>query len=247
MSGHSKWSQIKRQKGAADIKKGQVFTKLANAITIAIRHGGGVADPEANFRLRLTIEKARQANMPKENIERAIERGAGKAGGGMEEVVYEGYGPGGVALIVEAATDNRQRTTAEVRNIFEKHGGNLGSKGAVDYLFESMGMLVVSKNNQGSEEIMLVAIEAGAQDVEEAGSVIEIYTKPEELNAIKEKLKDRGLAIESMELTQKPKTTVSVSDLETAQKILSFVERLENLDDVQKIYANFDIPDELLK
>lgn len=246
MSGHSKWSQIKRQKGVADIKKGQVFTKLANAITIAIRQGGGIVEPESNFRLRLAMEKARQANMPKENIERAIERGAGKAGGGMEEVVYEGYGPGGVAIIVEAATDNKLRTTAEVRNIFEKGGGNLGSKGAVSYLFESVGMITIAKDSKTTDEIMLLAIDAGAQDVEEAGGVVEVYTKPEELNSVKEKLTAAGLKVESIELTQKPRTIVAVSDPQTAQKVLSFMEKLENLDDVQKVYANFDIPDELL-
>ncbi|MDP3998211.1 MAG: YebC/PmpR family DNA-binding transcriptional regulator [bacterium] len=247
MSGHSKWAQIKRQKGVADIKKGQVFTKLANAITIAIRQGGGIADAESNFRLRLTIEKARQANMPKENIERAIERGAGKAGGGMEEVVYEGYGPGGVAVMVEAATDNRQRTTGEVRNIFDKGGGNLGSKGAVSYLFESVGTITVAKDGKGADEIMLLAIDAGAQDIEEAGEMVEIYTKPEELNVVKEKLAAGGLKVESVELAQKPKTTVAVSDPQTARKVLAFMEKVENLDDVQKVYANFDIPDELLK
>lgn len=247
MSGHSKWAQIKRQKGVADIKKGQTFTKLANAITIAVRQSGGIADPDSNFRLRLAMEKARQANMPKGNIERAVQRAVSKEEGGIEEVVYEGYGPGGVAVIVEAATDNRQRTTSEIRNIFEKNGGSLGGKGAVSYLFESVGMLTVGKNGKTADEVMLLAIDAGAQDVEEAGEMVEVYTQPEDLNKVKEKLQGEGLTVGSVELVQRSKTAVSVSDRETAQKILSFMERLEDSDDVQKVYANFDISDEMLK
>lgn len=247
MSGHSKWAQIKRQKGVADIKKGQTFTKLANAITIAVHQSGGITDPDSNFRLRLAMEKARQANMPKSNIERAIQRAVSKEEGGIEEVVYEGYGPGGVAVITEAVTDNRQRTTSDIRNIFEKNGGSLGEKGSVTYLFESVGILTIGKNDKATDEIMLLAIDAGAQDVEEVEGMVEIYTKPEDLNKVKENLQREGLKIEATEVIQRPKTTVFISDSETAQKILSFLEKLEALDDVQKVYANFDIPDNFLE
>lgn len=246
MSGHSKWAQIRRQKGAADIKRGQAFTKLANAITIAVHQGGGIADPDANFRLRLTIEKARQANMPKENIERAIQRAIGKEGGGLEEAVYEGYGPGKVAVMIDVATDNKQRTASEIRNVFEKGGGVLGSKGSVSYLFVNVGQISVPKKDKSADEIMLTAIDAGAQDVEETTETVEIYTKPEDLNKVKEAIRKQGLEIVSAELEMKPQTTVAITDSETAQKVLSFVERLENLDDVQRVFANFDIPDELL-
>lgn len=247
MSGHSKWAQIKRQKGVADIKKGQAFTKLANAITIAIRQGGDISDPEANFKLRLAIEKARAANLPKENIERAIQHAQGKQAGEIEEIVYEGYGPGGVAVIAEGATDNKQRTTSEIRNIFEKNGGSLGIRGAVSYLFDNMGMITVAKNGKGMDEIMLTAIDIGALEVEEAGELVEIYTKVDELKSIKQKLESQGFKIGSMDLVQKPKTTVSITDVSTAQKILSFMEKLECLDDIQKVYSNFDIPDKLLE
>ncbi|MBI4100371.1 YebC/PmpR family DNA-binding transcriptional regulator [Candidatus Microgenomates bacterium] len=246
MSGHSKWAQIKRQKGTADIKRGQAFTKLANAITIAVRQGGGIADPDANFRLRLAIEKARQSNMPKENIERAIRRASGKEGGDLEEAVYEGYGPGKVAVMVEVATDNKQRTAGEIRNIFDREGGVLGSKGSVSYLFESVGQISVPKKEKNADDIMLVAIDSGAQDVEETTETVEIYTKPEDLNRVKEAVKEKGLDVSSAELEMKPQTTVAVTDPQMAQKILAFIEKLENLDDVQRVFANFDIPDELL-
>jgi len=247
MSGHSKWAQIKRQKGVADIKRGQTFTKLANAVTIAVRQGGGIADPESNFRLRLAIEKAHQANMPKENIERAVKRAQGKEGGELEEVIYEGYGPGKVAIVVEAATDNKQRTTAEIRNIFEKGGGILGGKGSVAYLFDAVGQISLKKEGKSPDEIMLAAIDLGAQDVEETPDSVEVYTKPEGLNQVKEKLVGQSFKVVSAELEMRPKTTVVISDPGMAQKILEFVEKLEGLDDVQKVYANFDIPEELLK
>lgn len=247
MSGHSKWAQIKRQKGAADIKRGQTFTKIANAITIAVRQGGGIPDPEANFRLRLAMEKARAANMPKENIERALRRAQGKLGGELEEVVYEGYGPAKVAVIIEAATDNKQRTTSEVRNIFEKGGGALGGKGSVAYLFDAVGQISVKKKDKTADEMMFLAIDEGAQDFEETQDSVEIYTKPEDLNNVKEKLSGHGFMVEAAELEMRPKTAVSITDSQTAQQVLSFVEKLENLDDVQKVHANFDIPDELIK
>lgn len=246
MSGHSKWSQIKRQKGAADIKKGMVFTKLGNAIVLAVRQGGGVIDPNQNFRLRLAIEKARSANMPKENIERSIKRAQGREGGELEEVIYEGFGPGGVAVMVEVATDNRQRSGQEVKNVLEKVGGTLGGPGAVSYQFKQMGMLTVKKSGKSLDETFLLAADAGAQDLEEAGESFLIYTKPEELAQIKQKLEEQNLLVEGAELTFKPTTTVPVGSRDKADQILGLMEKLEALDDVQKVYANFDIPDELL-
>lgn len=248
MSGHSKWTQIKRQKGVTDIKRGQAFTKLANAITIAVREGGGITDPNQNFRLRLTIEKARTINMPKDNIERAIERGRGKGGmgEGFSEVVYEGFGPGGVALIVEAATDNKLRTTSEVKNLFDKNNANLGIPGAVSYMFQKKGLVTVSKDGKTLDDIFLIAADVGAEDVEDAADAVIIYTKFEDLMKVKDQLSKNGLKVLEAELTRKPVTTVSITDREAAQKTLSFIEKLESLDDVQKVYSNFDIPDTIM-
>lgn len=255
MSGHSKWAQIKRQKGAADIKRGQVFTKIANTITIAVRQGGGVADPLQNFRLRLAIEKARAINMPKENIERALRRAQGKlAGETLEEVVYEGFGPGGVAVIVEATTDNKQRTTSEIKNLFDKNNANLATPGAVSYQFQTKGEIAVKKNlpagkagGKTLDDIFLMAADLGAEDVEELGKEVLVYTKPEDLARIKEELVAKNLTVDNFELIRKPVTNVSINDPSMAQKILTFIEKLEGLDDVQKVYSNFDIPDEILK
>lgn len=248
MSGHSKWAQIKRQKGAADIKRGQVFTKIANAITIAVREGGGVSDPSQNFRLRLAIEKARAINMPKENIERALRRAQGKlAGETLEEVVYEGFGPGGVAVIVEATTDNKQRTTSEIKNLFDKNNANLATPGAVSYQFKTKGEIAVKKNGKTLDDIFLIAADLGAEDVDDLGKEILVYTKPEDLARIKEELVASNLTVDNFELIRKPVTNVSINDPSMAQKILAFIEKLEGLDDVQKVYSNFDIPDEILK
>lgn len=248
MSGHSKWAQIKRQKGATDVKRGQVFTKLSNAITIAVREGGGIGNPEQNFRLRLAIEKAREQNMPKENIERAIEKGKGKSADGVElqEVIYEGFGPSHIAVIAEAATDNKLRTSAEVKNIFEKHGGTLGNPGAVSYQFETTGLISVKKNGKTSDEIFLTAADAGAEDIEEAGDEVLIYTKPQDLASVRDVLR-KSMAVTSAEITRKPALTVQITDKETARKVISFIERLEGLDDMQKVYTNFDITEELLQ
>lgn len=247
MSGHSKWSTIKRQKGAADIKRGQIFTKLSNAIIIAVREGGGIGDPQTNFKLRLAIDKARASNMPKENIERAIERGQGiGAGANLENVVYEGFTPGGVALIIEATTDNRLRTTSEVRNVVEKSGGTLASPGAVSYQFAQKGLITVRKDGKTLDDIFLLAADKGAEDVEEAGNEVLVYTKPDELAKIKDELSKEGILIVEAELIRKPITIVQIPNKEAAQKILSFMEKLESLDDVQRVYANFDIQDELI-
>ena len=247
MSGHSKWSTIKRQKGAADAKRGQVFTKVGNAITIAVREGGG-GDPASNFKLRLVIDQARGVNMPKENIARAIDRGLGKggAGGQLESVVYEGYGPGKVALIVEATTDNKNRTTAEVRNVIEKAGGSFVSPGTVSWMFSDEGFINVAKNDKSFEEIFDLAVVAGAEDVVDSGDSVEVYTKHADLESVKKNLIEKGLMPISAEICKKPATIVEITDSETAQKILELMEKLENLDDVAKVWSNFDIADHLL-
>jgi len=248
MSGHSKWAQIKRQKGAADIKRGQIFTKLANGIIIAVRQGGGVADPEANFKLRLAVDRARSFNMPKENIERAISRAKGKSGGvELSEVVYEGFAPGGVAVIVEAVTDNKQRTAAEIKNTFEKSGGTLGTPGAVSYQFKQEGCITIKKDGKSLDDILLIAADAGAEDVEDSDDTACIYTQPQELQHVKEELLEKSFAVSDAELTRRALNTVPISDRATAEKTLSFMEKIEELDDVQKVYSNFDIPDDLLK
>jgi len=244
MSGHSKWSTIKRQKGVADAKRGRLFSKLGRAITIAAKEG---IDPETNFKLRLAVEKAKQANMPKENIERALHKAQGKlAGGKFEEIVFEGYGPGGVAIMVQTATDNRQRTASEIKSVLERAGGRLGEKGCVSYLFQPKGVIIVRFKEQEPEEIMLAAIDLGAQDVERAGEMVIVYTVPEELERIKKQISKQGFVIESAEINLEPETTVEVTDLDKTAKILSLMDKLEGLEDTQKVYASFDIPESLL-
>lgn len=246
MSGHSKWAQIKRQKGSADVKRGQMFTKLANAIMIGVRQGGGITDPEGNFKLRLAIDRARASNMPKENIERAISRAAGKQGGDIEEVVYEGFAPGGAAVLVEAVTDNKQRTTGEIKNVFDKNGGNLATPGAVSYQFQQNGLITINKNATSVDDILLFAADAGAEDVEEAGQTVLVYTNPSELKKIEESLSQKGLKVDSAELIRKPTSVLSISNADEARKVLSLMEKIDGLDDVQKVYSNFDIPEVLL-
>jgi YebC/PmpR family DNA-binding regulatory protein len=243
MSGHSKWSTIKRQKGAKDQKRGQVFTKLSFAITTAVREGGGVTDPESNFRLRLAVEDAKNANMPKENIKRAIDRASGKQEGDIEEVLYEGFGPGGFSVIVEALTDKKQRTIAEVKSAFEKNGGNLGVSGSVLYMFEKIGMIVVSKGSMTLDDIFLIAADNFADDVEEDGDDVIIYTKQENLAKARNGLHAGGLSVKEGRLFWKPKSTNSITDPEQAEKAIRFVEIIEELDDVDHVYVNFDIDD----
>ncbi len=247
MSGHSKWSTIKRQKAATDTKRGQAFTKLGSAITIATREGGG-ADPASNFKLRLAIDQARSANMPRENIDRAIERGVGKgAGANLQTVSYEGYAPGKVALIIEAATDNKNRTTPEVRGTLEKLGGTFASVGAVSWMFAEQGLITVAKDGKSIDEIFEIAADAGAQDVEDAGDLVEVFTNPQDVEKVKNQLIQKGLTIKSAEIFKKPTTVVEIKDEGTAGKVLKTIEKLEELDEVIKVYANFDIPDSILE
>jgi len=247
MSGHSKWSTIKRQKGVTDAKRGQIFTKMANAITIATREGGG-GDPASNFKLRLVIDQARAANTPKDNIQRAIDRGLGKGGDGanLESVVYEGYGPGKTALIVEATTDNKNRTTSEVKSLIERGGGSFVSPGTVSWMFKDVGVVTVKKAGRNMDDFLELAIEAGAQDVQEAGDMVEIYTAPNSLEAVKSVLAEKGVNVEAAEIAKNASTPMIIEDNDTAKKILNLMEKLEELDDVQKVHSNFDIKDELL-
>jgi len=247
MSGHSKWSTIKRKKGVADAKRGQVFTKLANAVTIAVREGGG-GDQSSNFKLRLAIDQAKSANMPKDNIERAIDRGLGQgAGGQIESVAYEGYGPGKIAFIAQVTTDNRNRASSQLKGVVERTGGHFASLGAVSWMFEDTGLIVVGKGAKTADEIFEIAADSGAQDIEDVDDAVEIYTKPNELDKVRVALSEAGLNIQSAELYKKPTQTVKIKDVETAGKVLAFIEKLEDLDDVQKVYSNFDIPEDLLR
>ena len=247
MSGHSKWSSIKHKKGAADAKRGKLFSKLSRAIIVAAKEGG--ADPGGNLALQNAIEKAKSYSMPKDNIERAIAKGSGADADAQqfETVVYEGYGPEGVAVIVEALTDNRNRTAADVRHLFSKHDGNLGTSGAVAWLFERRGVLLVPADGTDEDELMLTAADGGAEDVELDGSSFQITCAPEDLAAVRAAVESAGFAVESAELTLVPKTTVEVGDEGAAKKILRLIDALEENDDVQEVYANFDIPERVLE
>ena len=247
MSGHSKWSTIKHKKGAADAKRGKLFSKLARAIIVAAREGG--ADPAMNLALQNAIEKARSYSMPKDNIERAVARGAGSDGDAdaYEPIVYEGYGPNGVALIVEALTDNRNRTASEVRHIFAKHDGNLGGSGSVAWLFERRGVVLVPTEGADEDELVLAAADGGADDVEVDGSTFQVSSAPEALSAVREAIETAGFTIESVEVALVPKTTVTVDQEAAARKVLRLMDALEENDDVQDVYANFDIPEAVLE
>ncbi len=247
MSGHSKWSTIKHKKGAADAKRGKLFSKLSRAIMVAAKEGG--ADPASNLALQNAIEKARSYSMPKDNIERAIAKGSGAdaEGSGFDTVLYEGYGPEGVAVLVEALTDNRNRTASEVRHQFAKHGGNLGTAGAVAWQFERRGIVLVPAEDADEESLLLAVADAGADDVEADGSSFVITSPPEVLSAVREAVEAAGFSVESSELAMVPKATVEISDEATARKLMRLVEGLEESDDVQDVYANFDIPETVLE
>ncbi len=244
MSGHSKWSTIKRKKSAEDAKRGKVFTRVAREITLAAREGGG--DPDINPSLRLAIDKARAANMPKDNIERAIKRGTGELEGGqLEEVCYEGYAPHGVALLVKCLTDNRNRTLSEVRRVFNRSGGNLAEAGAVAWMFDTKGYLTVARDDLDPDDIFMMAIDAGAEDIEVSDEFVEVYTLPGDLHMVREGLIGSGLTVEDAELSQVPKTMMTLGEKETLQ-IMNMIETLEELDDVQQVYSNLDISEEIL-
>ena len=247
MSGHSKWSSIKHKKGAADAKRGKLFSKLSRAIIVAAREGG--PDPAANLALQNAIEKARSYSMPKDNIERAIAKGAGAdaEASDFETVVYEGYGPEGVAVLVEALTDNRNRTASDVRHLFTKHGGNLGTTGAVAWQSERCGVVLVQAEGVDEEALLLAAADAGADDVSLDGSSFEISSPPEALAAVRLAVEAAGFRVESAGLAMIPKATVAIADESTARKVLRLVEGLEEADDVQDVYANFDIPETVLE
>jgi YebC/PmpR family DNA-binding regulatory protein len=247
LSGHSKWSSIKHKKGAADSKRGQLFSKLSRAIIVAAKEGG--PDPGGNLALQNAIEKARSYSMPKDTIERAIAKGSGADAdaSSFETVVYEGYGPEGVAVLVEAVTDNRNRTASEVRHAFTKHGGNLGTTGAVAWQFERRGVVLVAADGADEDLLVMAAAEAGADDVELDGSSFVVTCAPELLSRVREALEDTGFAVESVELAMVPKTTVAVSDESTARRIMNLVEGLEETEDVHDVYANFDIPEAVLE
>ena len=246
MSGHSKWASIKRKKGATDAKRGQLFSKLTRAIIVAARDGG--PDPGGNIALQNAIEKARENSMPKDNIDRAIAKGAGTGAdaAAYETITYEGYGPGGIALFVEALTDNRNRTAADVRHVFTKNDGSLGESGSVAWLFERKGVILVP-GEIDEDELMLAAADAGAEDVEAEESSYRVTTAPETLHAVREALEAAGIAIESAESTMVPKTSVEIEDESVARKVVRMMDELEENDDVQDVYSNFDIPETVLE
>lgn len=246
MSGHSKWSTIKRKKGAIDARRGKIFTRLIKEITVAARAGGG--DPEGNPRLRTAVLAAKTENMPKDNIARAIKKGTGEIAGEIyDEIMYEGYGPGGVAVLVECMTDNRNRTVADVRHYFAKSNGNMGESGCVSWMFDKKGLILVDKKNTTEEELMDMALEAGAEDVIEEESEFQIHTAPEDLETVRSALEESGLSFLDVQVSMIPKNTVEVTDEKVARSLMKLMENLEDHDDVQNVYANFDIDDALME
>lgn len=238
MSGHSKWATIKRQKGLNDAKRGQAFTKVSNAITIAVKQSSGNTDPESNVKLRFAIDKAKSINMPKDSIERAIQKGAGPSSGAdLEEALYEGFAPGGVGLLVEAVTDKKQRTVAEVKNVIEKNGGTMAGQGAVSYLFNKTGEIIANTDGKSSDEVIEIAISNDIADVEDEDGLAFFYVDPKELQVSKKKLEESGLRIEEAGLVFKPMNKMEVSP-EIEEKVINLVEKLEDMDDVQKVYTN---------
>ena len=244
MSGHSKWSKIKHQKGVDDVKRGNLFTKLTREIIIAAKEGGGNAD--TNFRLRLAVQKAHDSNMPMDNIDRAIKKGSGELeGGSLVEMTLEGYGPSGMAVMVSALSDNRNRTVQEVRSTFTRHGGSLGESGCVSWIFESRGVINIKAENVDADELALTAIDLGAEDVQVESGIVEVYTRPDALEKVRAALEAKKIAIESSELQMVPKTLVKL-DEKAATQALKLLDRLEEIDDVQNVYSNADIPDSVL-
>lgn len=247
MSGHSKWHNIRLRKGKQDAVRSKLFTKVAREIIVAAKQGGG--NPEANLQLKLAIQKARSVSMPQDNIKRAIQRGTGESGeaANFEEITYEGYGPAGVAVMVKCLTDNRNRTVAELRNIFSKNGGNLGESGCVSWMFDSMGMVQIPADKADEDSVMAATVDAGAEDIRVEDDTIEVLCQPEDLPKVREAVTEAGIEYVSAELTMLPKTTVRIEDSKEASRVLRLMDALEDNDDVQQAYANFDIPDEVLQ
>jgi YebC/PmpR family DNA-binding regulatory protein len=244
MSGHSKWHSIKHQKGIADAKRGQLFTKLTREIIVATREGG--SNPEGNFRLRLAVQKARDSNMPMENIDRAIKKGSGELeGGGLAEVVLEGYGPSGTAILVNALTDNRNRTIQEVRSTFTRHGASLGESGCVAWLFDSKGVITIKTDGLDADELALTAIDAGAEDVKVESDYVEVYTRPEELEAVRQSLEQKNISVDTSEILKVPKTLIQI-DEKAAVQALKLLDKLEEIDGVQNVFSNADFPEAVL-
>src|SRR5436309_4577483 len=247
MSGHSKWAQIRRSKGVNDARRGQLFTRLGREIVVAV-HEGGSGDPNANFRLRMAMQRARDANMPMDNIERTIKRALGGAeGNALEEITYEGYGPGGTALLVQALTENRNRTVAEVRNAFNRNGGNMGENGCVDWLFEAKGIIEVELKGHDPDELTLEAIDLGADDVDSVGpddEILTIYSDPSDLETMRQAFESKQYTIVKAESTLLPKTKVELSDERVAHQVMRLIEKFEDLDDVQNVYTNADFPED---
>jgi YebC/PmpR family DNA-binding regulatory protein len=245
MSGHSRWSQIKRKKGKADVERGKLFSKILREITVAARHGGG--DPKLNMRLKSAVEAAKEANMPQDNVKRAIQKGTGELPGeSYEEIMYEGYGPGGVAVMVQVLTDNRNRTGPEVRRAFDKHGGNMGAAGAVAWMFERKGVIQVDAAKIGEDDLLGVALDAGAVDVKQVEKAFEVTTSPGEMDAVRGALEASGVPVLRAEVLFVPQSTVRVEGKE-ATSVLRLIEALEDLDDSQNVYSNFDIPDDVIE
>lgn len=245
MSGHSKWANIKHRKAAQDAKRGNLFQKLVRAIIVAAKEGGG--DPAMNVRLKTAIERARAASVPMENITRGIKRGTGEiAGASYEELIYEGYGSGGIAILIETLTDNKNRTTSELRTILSRNGGSMGEAGCVAWMFERKGVITILGEGIDEEEVMMQAIEAGAEDIEKSEEGFLVYSDPSNLSTVKESLEKAGYVLEKADTDMIPKTTVPVTDKDKAHKVLKLMDLIEDQDDVQNVYANFDIPDELI-
>ncbi|NLZ38904.1 MAG: YebC/PmpR family DNA-binding transcriptional regulator [Firmicutes bacterium] len=244
MAGHSKWSNIKHKKARADAQKGKIFTKISKEIMVAVKEGGN--DPNANFRLRLALQKARSVNMPNDNIQRALQKGSGEQDGVIyEEIVYEGYGPAGTAVMMDILTDNRNRTAAEIRHIFSRRGGSLGETGCVSWMFKRKGYLTVAKEGIDEDELMLLALEAGVSDFENSEDIYEIYTEPEDFEQVKGELEKQDIKFLAAEITMIPTTTVEITDLEEARKAMALIEALEDHDDVQNVYTNLDLPPDI--
>jgi YebC/PmpR family DNA-binding regulatory protein len=244
MSGHSHYATIKRQKESKDAQRGQAFSKLAKEISIAAKVGGG-GDIDSNYKLRVAVERARAANMPKENIERAISKAVG-SGGGLEEITYEGFGPFGISVIVETATDNKNRTSQEIKNLFERGGGSPAGPGSVSYNFDTFGMIAVDKNENSEDQVMRL-IELGAEDIEETGDALEVYVAPTNLAQVRKSIEENGFTVTSFEIMKRPKNLQTIDNLQDAQKALKFLDNISENPDVQKVYANLDVPEDIIK